>query len=174
RHARRVLAVDVSDGLIQPGKRPDNFEFCFSDGLSVPAPAGLVDLAYSSQVMEHLHPDDAFEQLGNIYDALAPGGAYLCITPNRLSGPWDISRGRDDVASGLHLKEYTLGDLGRLFRAAGFRRVQVFLSVGGRIVSPRMPVGVIAAVERGLERLPPGLRRRLALGLTAVKIIGYK
>jgi hypothetical protein len=31
--------------------------------------------------MEHLHPEDAFEQLRNIIRALAPGGRYVCITP---------------------------------------------------------------------------------------------
>ena len=61
--------------------------------------------------MEHLHPDDALEQLQNIYSALVPGGIYLCITPNRLSGPQDVSRDFDMVATGFHLKEYTISEL---------------------------------------------------------------
>lgn len=173
RHARRVVAVDVSDGLIPPTARPPNFEFRLSDGISIPAQPGSVNLAYSSQVMEHLHPDDALEQLRNIHTALAPGGAYVCVTPNRLSGPWDVSRGFDEVATGLHLKEYTAGELARCFRLAGFSRVSAFVSVGGRVLSPLLPVAVAAAVERSLLALPAPLRRRAAHGLTAVKVIGY-
>lgn len=57
--------------------------------------------------MEHLHPDDAYEQLQEIYNALIPGGIYICITPNRLSGPHDVSQYFDSIATGFHPKEYT-------------------------------------------------------------------
>jgi predicted SAM-dependent methyltransferase len=39
--------------------------------------AESVDLAYSNQLMEHLHPDDASEQLANVYRALKPGGVTV-------------------------------------------------------------------------------------------------
>lgn len=174
RYARQVYAVDVSDGLIQSQERPANFEFLFSDGISVPVPPGTVDIAYSNQVMEHLHAEDGLDQLQNVYRALAPGGAYLCVTPNRLSGPWDISRGFDDEATGLHLKEYTIGELAEQFGAAGFQQVYAFLSHHGQVLTPLLPIGPFAALERGLLALPPSIRRRLAHGLTAVKVIGYK
>jgi SAM-dependent methyltransferase len=173
-HAGTVLAVDVSDGLVQAGARPENFELRLSDGIAVPAALGSVDLAFSSQVMEHLHPDDALEQLRNVYAALKPDGAYLCITPNRLAGPWDVSRGFDPVATGLHLKEYTTSELATALLEAGFARVQVVLSYHGLRLSPRLPVAVVSAVERGLEQLPRALGWRLAHALTAVKVIGYK
>lgn len=174
RRARQVYAVDVSDGLIQLATRPANFEFCFSDGISVPVPPGHVNLAYSNQVMEHLHPDDAYDHLRNIHTALEPGGAYLCVTPNRLSGPWDISREFDEEATGLHLKEYTVGELVERFLAAGFSRVRALVSYHGRVLSPALPTSPMVSVERGLARLPAAVRRRLAMALTAVKVIGYK
>ena len=77
-----------------------------SDGVSVEVPAASVTLAYSNQLMEHLHPDDALVQLRNIVRALAPGGLYV-RHPNRLTGPHDISMYFDRVATGFHLKEYT-------------------------------------------------------------------
>ena len=44
-------------------------------------------------------------------DVDAPGpdgvGVYICITPNRVSGPHDVSRGFDEVATGFHMHEYT-------------------------------------------------------------------
>ena len=48
-------------------------ETVLSDGCSVPVPAGTVTLAYSFQVMEHIHPDDALEQLRNLFAVIAPG-----------------------------------------------------------------------------------------------------
>jgi len=172
--AKRVYAVDVSDGLILSPERPLNFEFSFSDGISVPVPANTVDLAYSNQVMEHLHVEDGLEQVRNIYKALVPGGAFVCVTPNRLSGPWDISRGFDDEATGLHLKEYTIEELAQQLKAAGFKQVLAFVSYHGQVLTPLLPIAPFAILERALQMLPSALRRRLAHVLTAVKVIGYK
>jgi hypothetical protein len=57
--------------------------------------------------MEHLHPEDALEQLQKIRRTLARGGVYVCITPNRVNGPHDVSGLFDDEARGLHLREYS-------------------------------------------------------------------
>src|SRR5690348_4664948 len=59
RSARQVYAVDVDEFLTQSAERPSNFRLFISDGVSVPVPSGSVTLAYSNQLMEHLHPDDA-------------------------------------------------------------------------------------------------------------------
>ena len=103
----RVYAVDVSELIAQNGELPANFKLIISDGVSIDVPPGTVRVAYSNQLMEHLHPDDALEQLGEIYRALGPGGVYVCITPHRFSGPHDISRFFDAEARGFHLKEYS-------------------------------------------------------------------
>src|SRR5688572_21898007 len=87
RHVRKAYALDVSQEVNKGLRCPDNFEFVLSNGTNIPVPSGSVTVAYSYQLMEHVHPDDALEQLTNIYRALAPGGVYICITPNRLSGP---------------------------------------------------------------------------------------
>jgi len=60
---------------------PANFTLIISDGCSIPAQRNSVDVAYSNQLMEHLHPDDALEQVHNVLDVLKPGGVYICITP---------------------------------------------------------------------------------------------
>src|SRR5262245_36178478 len=61
-----VYAVDVSETITARDKWPPNFELVLSNGVDVPVPPGSVDVAYSTQLMEHLHPDDALEQLQNI------------------------------------------------------------------------------------------------------------
>ena len=115
--AARVTAVDVSCEIV-PDDLPENVVVTISDGVSVPASG--VDVAFSNQLMEHLHPDDAEAQLREIYTALKPGGRYVCITPSRVFGPHDVSKLFDDVATGFHLREYSNGDLRGLMRRAGF------------------------------------------------------
>jgi SAM-dependent methyltransferase len=121
-YVHHVYAIDVSVEITPSTDQPANFDFILSDGRSISVPAGSVTMAYSNQVIEHLHPDDALEQLQNIAHALAPDGVYICQTPNAYLGPSDISKHFDDVATGLHLKEYTTSELISLFRTAGFSK----------------------------------------------------
>jgi SAM-dependent methyltransferase len=50
------------------------------DGVRIPVPETAVDLAWSGNFMDHLHPDDAGEHLQSVRRALVPGGQYLCET----------------------------------------------------------------------------------------------
>ena len=86
-----VHAVDVSPTIVNLTDLPAGVEVHLSDGREIPAPPGSVDVAYSNQLLEHLHPDDALTQTRNVFEALRPGGVYVCLTPNRLTGPHDIS-----------------------------------------------------------------------------------
>lgn len=156
---RKVYALDVSALLTQGTQVPANFELILSDGVSIPAPAGCVTLAYSNQLMEHLHPEDAAEQLANIFNALAPGGVYVCVTPNQLTGPHDISKYFDNTATGFHLKEYTITELRAIMRQAGFRRTVQYARVWG--VYFALPAWFTRTVEGLLGILPRALCRRL-------------
>jgi len=175
--AQKVYAVDVSDVVSKGNPFPDNMHFVLSDGTNICVPENSVDLAFSNQLMEHLHPDDAVEQLQQIFKALKPGGHYLCITPSRLSGPHDISGHFEDEASCLHLKEYGYKELLSLFKAVGFRRFSII--IGYRGWGLRTPLGVGRFVELLVSHTPKIVRRfvarippiRLALG---IKLIATK
>lgn len=156
---KQVYAVDVSNEITKRASFPRNFELALSDGCSIPVPLGSVDVAYSNQLMEHLHPDDAMQQLKNIYDSLAPGGHYICITPSRLTGPHDVSRYFDDVATGLHLKEYTATELDRLFRQVGFSRIAVYVGMRGWYL--KLPLLLMKFMELLADKLPAGLRKKV-------------
>jgi SAM-dependent methyltransferase len=169
---RLVYGLDVSDEITHRISLPSNFKLILSDGTSVPLPAESVDVAFSNQLMEHLHPDDALEQLAGIWRALRPGGVYICVTPNRINGPHDISQHFDSVATGFHLKEYTVGELSRLFRKVGFRKVRTLL--GRRGICLPAPVTPVIAGEAILGLLPPGPRRALGRTLPARGLLGIR
>jgi len=156
--AELVYAVDISAQA--QGELPANVRCVITDGRAIDVPEASVDLAFSDQLMEHLHPEDAAAQLANIQRALRPGGVYFCITPNRLYGPSDISAFFEDEARGFHLREYTLREMREVLAAAGFTRVQAY--VGARGWFFRVPCAFVEAIEWTLERLPVGARRRLA------------
>jgi hypothetical protein len=119
--------------------------------------------------MEHLHPDDVPGHLHAVFEILRPGGRFLIETPSLLTGPWDISRGFTDIASGFHLREYTNGEMGAMLRNAGFQRVRgpavparVLGRLGSRNRHAYLPVRVKSFLEWALSRAPSGVRTRLA------------
>jgi len=159
RRADRVYAVDVSEEITSKIEPPENFHLLLSDGCSIALPPGSVDLVFSNQLMEHLHPEDALVQLQNIYRILKPSGKYLCITPNRFSGPHDVSQHFGDVARGLHLREYALRELLPLFRSAGFSKFHVYIGKDGRYI--RVPIALCKSMEAVMDALPRAVRKKI-------------
>jgi SAM-dependent methyltransferase len=175
RYAKKVYAVDVASLITENTDVPANFEFVQSDGTSVPVTPGSVDLAYSMQVMEHLHPEDGFEQVSNIARALKPGGKFVCMTPNRISGPHDISKFFDSTATCLHLKEYTNAELIDLFKRAGFRNITAFLSYKGTVLTPVLPSQPMVWLENLIAPLPQKIRQTFGhVALIGIKLIATK
>jgi hypothetical protein len=58
-------------------------------------------------------------------------------------------------ATGFHLREYTAGDIRKLFVDAGFAEVRFYASARGRFL--RCPYWVIAVLESTLGRAVLGL-----------------
>jgi SAM-dependent methyltransferase len=161
KYVNKVYAVEVSEVIATNGmNRPQNFELIISDGCTIPVPDNSVDVAFSYSLMEHLHPEDAVEQLEHLYNALAPGGVYVCVTPNRLSGPTDISGYFDDVATGFHLKEYTITELSSLLKKVGFRSTSITARVKG--LALMLSTFPFTCAEAVLERLPRSWGTRIA------------
>jgi len=156
RQVKQVIAVDVSHEISQRRDLPSNLDLRIFNGVDVPAEPGTVDIAYSHQVMEHVHPDDVVDQVRSIHRALAPGGAYVCVVPNRINGPHDISKDFDEVATGFHMKEYTTTELMSLFRSVGFKRFRFY--VGAKGIYFPVPKWTLAALEHCLDRLTFSMR----------------
>jgi SAM-dependent methyltransferase len=166
---RKAYGLEVSEELTRRLPNSDKFQVLLSRNCNVPLPDNTVDLAFSFQVIEHIHPDDVIEQMKDIYRVLKPGGCYYCITPNRLYGPSDISRDFDREATGLHLKEYSITDLLKLFRSIGFRQVWIERMIKGHQCP--FPVLPVRAMEAILERLPWSVRTPLARSFAMTKLL---
>jgi len=178
KYVNKVYAVDVSEEITKDSLLPDNCKLIISDGCHIPISENSINVAYSDQLMEHLHPDDAIEQLRNIYRALTHGGVYICVTPNRLYGPHDISKYFDEVATGLHLKEYTSTELVDIFFEWGFSKVKAF-TVFKSIHCLQIPRVLVKSVETFLQILPRSQRKGLACSLPLrwllrARVVGVK
>jgi SAM-dependent methyltransferase len=174
RIAKVAIALDVTDVLALEGDRGLGFEFRVFDGFDLGLPDDSLDVAFSNDVVEHLHPEDMAEQATAVWRALRHGGVYVCVTPNRLSGPHDVSRHFGDAAVGFHLHEYTTTELAETFRRVGFRKVRIVLTVGARRLSPLMPAGLARAPEATIRMLPGWFRRGPGRALAAVKVVAVK
>ena len=172
RYVKKVYAVDVSESITKNIQRPSNFELIISNGIDIPVHAGAVSIAYSNQLMEHVHPDDAKDMLQGIYNALAPGGVYICFTPHRFSGPHDISKYFDSIATGLHIKEYTNEELSRMFRSVGFSKIRPYVNL--KIVYIWIPISLVIMLEKLLNLFSHGARKKIAGSLLFRGILGIR
>ena len=102
---------------------PENFEIVVYDGYESPVPDESVDVAFSYQFIEHLHPEDTPLHFKSAFEALKSGGCYVFDTPHAFSGPHDVSRAFSRTPKGFHLKEWTYSGLARLAKRCGFSQV---------------------------------------------------
>jgi SAM-dependent methyltransferase len=172
KRVKQVFAVDVSEQITAGVQRPDNLTVVICDGCTIPLPLNTVDMVYSNQLIEHVHPDDLVQQLGSVRSVLRPNGTYLCVTPNRLNGPHDISKYFDDEATGLHIKEYTNAEVQALFLAEGFSDCCAYAGAEGRYL--RLPVSLPVTIETILQRFPISIRRSIARRPPFTALLGVR
>jgi SAM-dependent methyltransferase len=172
-YAERVIGADISDqraGSAPPG----NFELILYDGYNIRLRPGTVDLAFSYQFLEHLHPDDIGLHFEMVAGLLKPGGRYLFDTPHRLSGPHDISRHFSHFPEGFHLREWSYREIGQMLGRNGFstwlpvRSRRVVNSAGLRILHG-LAESVIDIFPRAWERV---LSKRLFNSVTILATRG--
>jgi SAM-dependent methyltransferase len=157
---RKVIGADISDQRDAADAVPENFEFVVYDGYELDLPDESVDVAFSYQMLEHLHPEDLPLHFELARRLLKPGGVYLFDTPHRHAGPHDISQFFSPVPEGFHLKEYTYSEMASLLRDAGFSKVRCVR--GGRIRKGLLALPLTIAVEKFLALLPRRWRRAIA------------
>jgi SAM-dependent methyltransferase len=159
-----VYGVDISDQRSAFDDVPENFEHVVYDGYDLPLAKNSVDIFFSDQLIEHLHPEDLALHFQLVLGILKDGGVYVFRTPHRFSGPHDISMYFRDEACGFHLKEWTYRELLPIVRGIGYRSMRGYRGIKGRPI--RMPIWSLMLVESVLGSLPGSARRSLAYRLS--------
>lgn len=158
----QCTGIDVSRERIAQLRKIENSNLVFyhAEGTDLPFADCQYSAAISMQLFEHLHPEDVIRHLKEVNRVLKPKGRYLLETPNQLVGPGDVSRFFSETPEGFHLKEYTVRDLIKLFKKAGYRRVYV-VTWYRRVISQDLARGI----EAIWSLLPKTFRRAHPFGL---------
>lgn len=122
--------IDISDVRMERLKesRMNRLTFVRADATFLPFINNYFDAVISTQLFEHLHPQDAIKHLSIVNQLIRGNGCYIMETPNRLVGPGDVSRFFvDGEAEGFHLKEYSITEMVSLFKKSGFSFIKIVL-----------------------------------------------
>ena len=168
-YVSKIYALEISETYAsQSNELPSNMEIVIFDGFNFPFEARSIDFIYSNQLIEHLHSDDALEQLKSIFNCLKKGGKHMCITPNRLLGPGDISGHFGNEPIGFHLKEYTDLELRSILKSIGFKKFKFQTIVKGKSIY--IPFFVKWIIEKYFLQISKKKREKL-LKYKAINII---
>jgi 2-polyprenyl-3-methyl-5-hydroxy-6-metoxy-1,4-benzoquinol methylase len=180
RQGRQVLGVDVSARILEQARHRagclPGLTFALTEGTDLPAAEDSFDLAYSVEVIEHLHADDVSVHLREVRRVLKPGGHLWLLTPNRLDSVGAAARFGValEPAADVHLKEWTYAELGDQLRAADFTSLRSPWRNATMAWLPLLPARWFAAAERLPPRLLGHRSVRTLAGLVACSIVAEK
>ena len=123
KRGRICTGIEISQHMLESCNTRDVKIVCGSAD-SLDFSSGSYVVVFSQEVLEHLHPEDVPMHFAEAFRVLRPNGILAVETPNRRTGPQDISRGFTRVAEGLHLKELTVRELIQMFQKAGFVKIR--------------------------------------------------
>jgi SAM-dependent methyltransferase len=172
-YVKQVIAYEVADAIPHIENKPNNLHLKIFDGIDFSEPNNSVDVIYINQVFEHIHPDDIFHHLTQYYNILNPEGKIVIVTPNSLTGPYDISRNYSLIPVGFHLKEYTYKELYKILTDIGFKKPRIF--IGSKKVGyfPLNALWVIA-LEGIYNKVPLAIRYKLKNNSILKNLFGIK
>lgn len=121
---KSLVGVDVS--IPPTSKQYQNIEFISSNIIRFDINRQF-DVVFSDQVLEHIAPAGLAMYLVSVRSSIKSGGLFIVNLPNRLFGPWDVTRIIDisntgkTKAQGTHLNESTYGELIPVLTQNGFQ-----------------------------------------------------
>ncbi len=159
-YVKKVYAVDISDQSGKIKNIPSNFELIVYDGYNLDLPKASIDLVFSYQFLEHLHPDDVELHLQLAFSLLKENGVYLISTPHAFSGPHDISVYFSDTPQGFHLKEWTYSEVLQISKQIGFKQMLIYRF--GRFLTLDILNRINLVLESIVGKLPRNLQRKIS------------
>ena len=79
-NVERVYSVDASGRFVLGVPAPLNLRFVLCDGVRIPVPEGVVDVAWSGSFMDHLDAQATVAHLQSVRSSLVDGGEYVFTT----------------------------------------------------------------------------------------------
>jgi len=164
KYVKTVYAVDISDQRLEKLRIPLNFKLIIYDGFNLDTESNSVDVAFSDQFIEHLHPEDIQDHFLLVKRILRQGGFYILRTPHAFFGPHDISKYFSDEPQGFHLKEWTYSEVEEILKRVSFASWAGFWRINSKLNKKyaRIPFCYFKTVEATLRGLPKKPRRFLA------------
>ena len=174
KQVRTVYAVDISDQRGDVHMSPKNLNLIIYDGYDLDQiPENSVDVVFSDQFLEHLHPEDTRLHLELVYHILKPGGKYVFRTPHAFNGPHDVSRYFSKHPEGFHMKEWTYNEFKSVLKSVNFSRLFGIWKV--RRFHTKMPYLYFQIAEHLIGWLPARLKLALSKALVpSICIVAVK
>lgn len=178
KYVKKVYAVDISDQRGRNYNIPTNFELVVYDGYNLNLEDNSVDVAFSDQFIEHLHPEDAEYHFQLVKRILRNNGRYVFRSPHAFFGPHDISKYFSDEPQGFHLKEWTHSEIEKILKKVNFTSWHGYWRVNKQLNKKyaKIPFCYFKVAEVLLKNLPRKQQRFISrlflpmkLYMTAVK-----
>lgn len=156
--AQHVYGIDISDQRNPIDRVPKNFDLVVYDGYVLnQIQSNSIDLLFSDQLIEHLHPEDARNHFKLARRILKPGGKYIFRTPHAFSGPHDVSAYFSNEPQCFHLKEWTYGELRSELKAINFTKFEPWWYAKG--IKSKLGILYFDCCEKVFQMMPVKFRR---------------
>ena len=161
KHVKYGYGIDISDQRNPADKFPENFKLVVFDGYKLDEiESNTIDVVFSDQLIEHLHPEDTKLHFILINRILKNGGRYVFRTPHSLTGPHDVSGYFSDEPECFHLKEWTYIELKTMLMDLKYSKFCTRWHAKG--IDFRMPYNYFAKCEQILGQFPKRYTRATA------------
>lgn len=157
-----IVGIDFSERSIEICEqrlrdRPTpNLSFLCADAGDTGLEAGSFDLVLAADLFEHLYPDDSGRIAREAFRLLRPGGRFSTWTPHR-GHILEVLKNRNIILKRdiSHVDYKSMHAMKSLLTDAGFDIERAYYA------ESHLPG--LRALERGLQRVVPLLRRRIAV-----------
>lgn len=153
KQVKYAYGIDISDQRNPTDSIPDNFKLIVYDGYSLDEiENNSIDIVFSDQLIEHLHPEDTRLHFELVYRILKENGMYVFRTPHSLTGPHDVSQYFSYKAECFHLKEWSYTEIRRMIMDLGYSGLHTYWNA--KRINLRMPSSYFALCELVLGHFP--------------------